>query len=213
MRVTTSVDNDIDKTVEPCENSDVPTVTNNSQCEGGGNAEKCTEFVESGSVPSAEGGGQAAEPRVVNIHSKSKVYPEAELSNFYPHAFVVDGVECASMEGFLQSLKHRRASAQMKICRLVGGDAKDAGAKKRLWRWLGRVWWQGRAYRRDSAELYALVRRAYSELYRQNGGFRDALNSTRGATLTHDIGSHDPRKTILTEEEFISHLVAVRDGV
>ena len=30
-------------------------------------------------------------------------YPSSTLSNFAPHAFTIDGVECASMEGFLQS--------------------------------------------------------------------------------------------------------------
>ncbi len=154
-----------------------------------------------------------SEKRIINIHSKGEEYPSAELSNFYPHAFVFDGVECASMEGLLQSLKYRRRSRQIGICRLVGGEAKEAGAHKHLWRLLGRVWWQGRAYDRFGTELYSLIRRAYSELYRQNECFRDALNSTRGAILTHDIGSHDRRKTILTEEELISHLVAVRDSV
>jgi predicted NAD-dependent protein-ADP-ribosyltransferase YbiA (DUF1768 family) len=32
-------------------------------------------------------------------------FPSAALSNFAPHPFVIDGVECNSMEGFLQSLK------------------------------------------------------------------------------------------------------------
>lgn len=32
-------------------------------------------------------------------------YPSANLSNFSPHVFTVDGIECNSMEGFLQSLK------------------------------------------------------------------------------------------------------------
>lgn len=32
-------------------------------------------------------------------------YPASALSNFAPHPFVLDGVYCASMEGFLQSLK------------------------------------------------------------------------------------------------------------
>lgn len=32
-------------------------------------------------------------------------YPSNALSNFAPHSFVIDGVKCASMEGFLQSLK------------------------------------------------------------------------------------------------------------
>lgn len=32
-------------------------------------------------------------------------FPAGSLSNFAPHGFTIDGVECASMEGFLQSLK------------------------------------------------------------------------------------------------------------
>lgn len=32
-------------------------------------------------------------------------YPSANLSNFHPHAFTIDGIACASMKGFLQSLK------------------------------------------------------------------------------------------------------------
>ena len=31
----------------------------------------------------------------------------AALSNFTPHPFVIDGIECASIEGFLQSLKFK----------------------------------------------------------------------------------------------------------
>jgi hypothetical protein len=34
-----------------------------------------------------------------------KDYLASALSNFAPHPFVLDGVEIASMEGFLQSLK------------------------------------------------------------------------------------------------------------
>jgi hypothetical protein len=32
-------------------------------------------------------------------------YPSSALSDFAPHRFVLDGVECASMEGLLQSLE------------------------------------------------------------------------------------------------------------
>lgn len=32
-----------------------------------------------------------------------KDYPSSALSNFAPHPFEIDGVKCASMEGFLQS--------------------------------------------------------------------------------------------------------------
>ena len=37
--------------------------------------------------------------------SSGNGYPAGSLSNFAPHGFIIDGVECASMEGFLQSLK------------------------------------------------------------------------------------------------------------
>ena len=41
---------------------------------------------------------------LLDIKAKDKGIGGA-LSNFAPHAFTVDGVQCASMEGFLQSLK------------------------------------------------------------------------------------------------------------
>jgi len=34
----------------------------------------------------------------MDIYSKAP-YPSRALSNFYPHRFTFDGVECASMEG------------------------------------------------------------------------------------------------------------------
>ena len=37
-------------------------------------------------------------------------YPANVLSNFYPNAFVFDGVECSSMEGLLQSLKTKNVA-------------------------------------------------------------------------------------------------------
>lgn len=47
-------------------------------------------------------------------------YPSSALSNFSPHRFVLDGVECYSMEGFLQSLKFNNSEMQVEICKLVG---------------------------------------------------------------------------------------------
>ena len=40
----------------------------------------------------------------MDIGSKAG-YPASSLSNFAGHRFVIDDVECYSMEGFLQSLK------------------------------------------------------------------------------------------------------------
>ena len=46
-------------------------------------------------------------------------FPCDALSNFAPHPFVIDGVECASMEGFLQSLKFSNPDIQKEVCKLV----------------------------------------------------------------------------------------------
>ena len=46
-------------------------------------------------------------------------YPAAALSNFAPHAFMLDGVECASMEGFLQALKFSNPDMQREVCKSV----------------------------------------------------------------------------------------------
>ena len=79
----------------------------------------------------------------IDIHSKGKNAPTKEiaeiskkLSNFYPHAFTFDGVKCASMEGFLQSLKYVCPKKQRAVCALSGKDAKEAGANKFLWKLL-----------------------------------------------------------------------------
>ena len=57
-------------------------------------------------------------------------YPSAALSNFAPHPFVIDGVECASMEGFLQSLKFSNPDMQKEVCKLIGIKAKRADTRK-----------------------------------------------------------------------------------
>ncbi len=89
---------------------------------------------------------------------------EKELSNFTPHAFVIDGVECASMEGFLQSLKYRSVKKQKKVCALIGFAAKKAGARKFWWKVTGVVHWQGRRIKRNGKQFDRLIERAYLQL-------------------------------------------------
>jgi hypothetical protein len=57
-------------------------------------------------------------------------YPCSALSNFAPHRFVLDGVECASMEGLLQSLKLDKAQVEVcEVCKLIGKAAKHRGGR------------------------------------------------------------------------------------
>ena len=137
-------------------------------------------------------------------------YPSSALSNFAPHPFVIDGVECASMEGFLQSLKFKNPDMQRHVCTLVGKAAKFKGKDKNWWR-DQTLYWQGVEYKRDSEEYQLLLNRAYNALY-QNEGFRRALEASKPAILTHSIGKNDESRTVLTQSEFCGRLMKLRMG-
>lgn len=139
-----------------------------------------------------------------------KGYPSSALSNFAPHPFVLDGVECASMEGFLQSLKFDKPHIQVEVCKLVGIAAKRRGQKRnKAWKSTQTLWWQGTAYSRTSPEYQALLDRAFSALAK-NDSFRRALLETGNAVLRHSLGKHNPKETVLTEGEFCLRLMHIR---
>ena len=136
-------------------------------------------------------------------------YPQSALSNFAPHSFIIDGVECASMEGFLQSLKFSNPDMQKEVCKLIGKAAKFKGKKKKWYR-TQTLYWQGEEIKRDSQEYQDLLDKAFSELAK-NESFKKALLATGNATLTHSIGKKKTNETVLTVKEFISRLVKIRE--
>ena len=136
-------------------------------------------------------------------------FPSATLSNFAPHPFVIDGVECNSMEGFLQSLKFSNPEMQKEVCKLVGKAAKFKGKKKKWWR-TQTLHWQGTEIPRDSQEYQELLDRAFNALA-QNSGFRAALLATGNSVLTHSIGKTKITETVLTRQEFCSRLTKIRE--
>jgi len=144
----------------------------------------------------------------LDIRAKAP-YPAGALSNFAAYPFVLDGVDCASMEGFLQSLKIEDASEQIRVCALSGPYAQSVG-RKHDWAISGTLWWQGRPIDRLSDDYQALLDRAYDALFAQSERFRGALAATGEATLTHKLGKSDPCETILTTEEFCGQLTRLR---
>lgn len=144
---------------------------------------------------------------VMDITSKGE-YPSGNLSNFAPHAFVFDGVACASMEGLLQSLKFEDESVQQHICTLAGKAAKKAGSEKN-WKRDHTLWWKGRPINRLSRQYQEFLDDAFAALS-SNDSFKRALLATGEATLTHSIGEPEPQDTVLTEREFCSRLTAIR---
>lgn len=135
-------------------------------------------------------------------------WPSAALSNFAPHPFVIDGVECASMEGFLQSLKFKDPAIQVEVCKLVGKAAKFKGKKKKWWK-TQTLHWQGVEYKRNSKEYQELLTRAFEALA-ENTSFQKALLATGKSTLTHEIGKTKISETVLTRQEFCGRLMMLR---
>lgn len=144
----------------------------------------------------------------MDIGSGSR-FPSAALSNFAPHPFVFDGVECNSMEGLLQSFKFSNPEMQREVCKLVGKQAKFKGKKKK-WFKTQTLFWQGEEFKRDSEAYQELLNRAFDALS-TNEGFKRALLATGHSTLTHSIGKTKQSETVLTRTEFCSRLTAIRE--
>lgn len=145
----------------------------------------------------------------MDIGSRSG-FPAGTLSNFSPHPFVIDGVECASMEGFLQSLKFDKVHIQIEVCKLVGIVAKRRGQKRnKAWKRVQKLWWQGQEFDRSGEEFQKLLDRAFEALA-QNTSFEKALLATGQAVLTHSVGKNKESETVLTEREFCSRLTKIR---
>lgn len=136
-------------------------------------------------------------------------FPSAALSNFAPHPFIFDGVECNSMEGLLQSFKFSNPDMQKEVCKLVGKQAKFKGKKKK-WFKTQTLYWQGVEFKRDSDEYQELLDRAFDALA-TNEGFRRALLATGDSVLTHSIGKTKMNETVLTRTEFCSRLTKIRE--
>lgn len=136
-------------------------------------------------------------------------YPSCALSNFAPHPFTFRGVQCASMEGLLQSLKFSSPDMQKYVCTLVGKAAKFKGKKKKWWK-EQTLYWDGMPIARDSVEYQNLLDEAYDSLF-QNEGFRKALLASGNAVFSHSMGKSNMRETVLTTSEFCNRLTKLRE--
>lgn len=148
------------------------------------------------------------ETNTLDIRSNG-LYPSNVLSNMWSNSFCFDGVECGSMEGFLQSLKRKEPDEQRQICNMKGGSAKNMSVTS--WQTDQIVWWKGQAIDRQSDDYQNLIHLAYRAMFEQSECFRAALMKTRGTTLVHTSGENCPYKTILTPSEFCGILTELRD--
>lgn len=144
----------------------------------------------------------------IDIHSSAPGLGGA-LSNFAAYRFILDGVDCGSMEGFLQSLKTPDAAEQRRIAALSGWDAYGAG-QRHDWKARQSLFWQSAEMPRASTAYQVLLDRAYAALLAHSAAFRAALIATGDAPLTHVKGKRDPTDTVLTQEEMVGRLMRMR---
>ena len=135
-------------------------------------------------------------------------YPASSLSNFSPHPFEFRGVQVASMEGLLQSLKFKNPEMQKHVCTLVGKAAKFKGKDKKWFR-DQTLYWDGQPMKRDSQDYQDFLDEAYEALG-QNASFKKALLASGDSVLTHSIGKNEETRTVLTTREFCSRLMKLR---
>lgn len=147
----------------------------------------------------------------MEIGGNNKTYPGRNLSNFFPHPFVFRGLQCNSMEGFLQGLKFKSPEMQAEVFKLVGLAAKKKGGGKN-WRKTQTLWFQGEPIKRRSKEYQDLLDEAYDAMFEQNAAFRKALQDSGDAVLQHSIGKTNESETVLTVGEFVGRLNKLRRG-
>jgi len=147
----------------------------------------------------------------MDVGSKNS-YPAGKLSNFTAFEFKFDGIQCASMEGLLQSFKYENVESQRITCAFTGFAAKKKGSgRNKQWKSKQTLWWNGVAYPRKSKDYQRLLDRAYNALY-TNENFRKALEAAGQKTIfTHSIGHSNRKETVLTESEFCKRLQYLKD--
>lgn len=147
----------------------------------------------------------------MDVGGKNK-YPGGKLSNFTAFKFTFDGVECASMEGLLQSFKFEKKDSQVATCLLTSFAAKKKGSgRNSYWKSKQTLWWNGVAYKRNSKEYQLVLNRAYNALFK-NEHFKKTLNDAGSKSIfTHKIGNNNKKETVLTESEFCKRLQHLKD--
>ena len=149
---------------------------------------------------------------IIDINSGGK-YPANALSNFFSHRFVFDRIICLSAEGLLQALKFDDFEEQKQMCKLYGKEAKKKGSQRnKIWQKKQTLWWRGKNYKRGSLEYQNLLDRIFKALAK-NFDFQKAILATINAKLIHSIGENNPKKTVLTENEFCSRLTKIRQSL
>ncbi|MCK9345279.1 MAG: hypothetical protein M0P64_04180 [Candidatus Pacebacteria bacterium] len=144
----------------------------------------------------------------LNVSARSNDWRAKALSNFTYFPFTLDGEVLASAEGFIQGIKFPPKHQMREIAFLSAGKyAKDFGAEaERKF-----VWWENQVIPYGTPAHHRLIERAIRAKFEQNADAMNALLSTAGMQITHDIGAPESPTTSLPAVVFCDILIRIRE--
>ena len=153
---------------------------------------------------------EESETEIVNMFREAP-WPGNTLSNFAKTPFVIDGIDCACSESFIQSLKSSDIDEQKKFCSYTGQEAWEKGSRltDRVFT-TGKVWWLGMPFDLHSTDHFNLVKRGLLAKFSQSEVALEALLASGDAVLTHDYGQAPGKKQSLPVEIFCQMVTEIR---
>jgi len=149
--------------------------------------------------------------KIVDIAYKD---PESSvLSNLFPRIILIDGITYHSLEAFFRGLcwNGSQSVLENEIAILSGLNAWRIRYVLPDWRQKQILYHNGKEIPRESEEYQRLLEYAYDCMFEQSIIFQNALRKTKGKILMHTLGNHNPKETLLTEEEYMRMLLRERD--
>ncbi len=119
----------------------------------------------------------------INITSQTPE-PLRLISNFAHTPFELDGLAYESIEGFWQGLKFPDEADRRRLAALYGPAARDAGYHAPA---ADTFVYQGETARVGTFDHWRLMERACRAKFARNAAAREALLSTRGRPLVHQV--------------------------
>lgn len=147
------------------------------------------------------------ENSALNVNAFAQDWRANALANFPLAPFVLDGVVCASVEGFVQGIKFPPEHPVRDRAFLSHSyEAKRYGEQAgRLY-----VWWNGAVLKYGSDDHHRLIGRSIRAKFFYNEGLRVAMRATKGLRLIHDLGP-ESATTSLPAKVFCRILTDLRD--
>ena len=134
------------------------------------------------------------------------------LSNLFPYNFKFRGKRLTSIENFFQGIKFKDKKTQNYVFTYYGTQAVHLKAASNYdWKETGKIYWQGKAIKRESKDYELLIDELYISAI-QNPIYRGILANCN-KPIIHSIGKNDKKETTFTRYEFEFELNCLKDFI